>query len=441
MEFSKILNFAGRFCVLCLYFYALQANCQNPILPFHFKSYVDTEPMHSLERTLSGSIGGQSRLVASQVNSSTKNSWQFCTDFFRFDAAFVKQYNGTLPLYSLPHNTCRGRKLRVVFVMDNELDILGHFSKLWESEKLRGLAILAEMQRRGHHVVIADRSNIRALDLAHLDVAVFVKHFSKDVVSQVFKNTSFPLVLDLVDLDVPPSVLAEFFDFALVNHRMQKVFFDQHGLPSFVNYHQQNNYAGLARTDRSSKVKVITMQGLITGQDKDIAELSTFLRSYCQEYNMSFRTGSYTGKGWDVEDFKQIVRKPAMTDLSNEIRWYMGMRETDVAILWPREHTGHFVCQKPIFRFVFMLSLGIPTITFPIMSYLDLIVAHGYPLVASNLDEVKFLLDLLRSSPEFRQQASSIGLKLAHQFNLQRTVDSYADSLCQIVYSHNSEQS
>lgn len=46
------------------------------------------------------------------------------------------------------------------------------------------------------------------------------------------------------------------------------------------------------------------------------------------------------------------------------------------------------VCYKPTSRLAYFASLGIPLVTYPFASYIDILVEFGYPLVAETLEEV-----------------------------------------------------
>ncbi len=46
------------------------------------------------------------------------------------------------------------------------------------------------------------------------------------------------------------------------------------------------------------------------------------------------------------------------------------------------------VCYKPTSRLAQFASLGIPVVTYPFVSYMDVLVEFGYPLVAETLEEV-----------------------------------------------------
>ena len=47
------------------------------------------------------------------------------------------------------------------------------------------------------------------------------------------------------------------------------------------------------------------------------------------------------------------------------------------------------VCYKPTSRLAYFASLGIPLVTYPFASYIDILVEFGYPLVAETLEEVR----------------------------------------------------
>jgi len=47
------------------------------------------------------------------------------------------------------------------------------------------------------------------------------------------------------------------------------------------------------------------------------------------------------------------------------------------------------VCYKPTSRLAQFASLGIPLVTYPFASYIDVLVEFGYPLVAETLEEVR----------------------------------------------------
>lgn len=49
------------------------------------------------------------------------------------------------------------------------------------------------------------------------------------------------------------------------------------------------------------------------------------------------------------------------------------------------------MCYKPTSRLAYFASLGIPLVTYPFASYIDILVEFGYPLVAETLEEVRLM--------------------------------------------------
>lgn len=72
-----------------------------------------------------------------------------------------------------------------------------------------------------------------------------------------------------------------------------------------------------------------------------------------------------------------------------------------------------------------------PVIVYPVLSYLDLLVEHGYPLVARNEPHAALLLRRLAASPQLRQQASELGLAIAAKLTTQKVAEEVAGQVCE----------
>lgn len=133
------------------------------------------------------------------------------------------------------------------------------------------------------------------------------------------------------------------------------------------------------------------------------------------------------------------------------------------------------VCYKPTSRLAYFASLGIPLVTYPFASYIDILVEFGYPLVAETLEEVRWrlscrhcrgyrvqlapateasallhdvqkvetgvvpvlqaavMLDKLLASPQLRQEASEKLLEIAKFLSVDELAEQYEQALCQFL--------
>lgn len=69
-------------------------------------------------------------------------------------------------------------------------------------------------------------------------------------------------------------------------------------------------------------------------------------------------------------------------------------------------------------------------IVYPVLSYADILVQSGYPLVAATPEHVRLLLRRLVASPELRQQASELGLAVARRLTTQAVAAEFAAHVC-----------
>jgi len=100
-------------------------------------------------------------------------------------------------------------------------------------------------------------------------------------------------------------------------------------------------------------------------------------------------------------------------------------------VLFPPPGRFANVLYKSASRFLFALSMGIPTIAYPFLSYFDAMV-HGqtdYPAMASSEDELFRWLDYLVENKEARVALASKGLKLAERFEPEQIMDIWAHEL------------
>jgi len=100
-------------------------------------------------------------------------------------------------------------------------------------------------------------------------------------------------------------------------------------------------------------------------------------------------------------------------------------------VLFPPPGRFANVLYKSASRFLFALSMGIPTIAYPFLSYFDAM-AHGqtdYPAMASSEDELFRWLDYLVENKEARVALSNKGLKLSERFEPEQIMDIWVHEL------------
>lgn len=91
---------------------------------------------------------------------------------------------------------------------------------------------------------------------------------------------------------------------------------------------------------------------------------------------MACRYGKYTGHGRDVAELSMLVA-PEAQDWGDQLKYVMGMSSVDVAVLWPKNYGQFDVCYKPSSRLSQFASLGIPVVSYPFASYIDLFVSRS----------------------------------------------------------------
>jgi hypothetical protein len=252
----------------------------------------------------------------------------------------------------------------------------------------------------------------------------------------MLQNSSVPLIWDHVDewdgfpfWDLGKWPLKEAFAGVLTAGRVAKVAFDKAGIPAQVLYHNHANYANFHRADRSPPVRVLALQGDYHSRDSDIFPM---LEEYCEKNNLTFRSGHYTGRGWEVQEYAQMLQE-GLPNYGAQQGWYMGFRSVDVAVLWPKGYTQFHICYKPTSRLAQFASLGIPVVTYPFASYIDVLVEFGYPLVAETLEEASAMLDQLVARPELRQEASAKLLEIARFLSVEELSEQYENALCHFL--------
>ena len=121
-------------------------------------------------------------------------------------------------------------------------------------------------------------------------------------------------------------------------------------------------------------------------------------------------------------------------DIYDQNKYHTGEIKTiDVAIVWPKDYSNSEVYFKPITRFIYWLSHGIPTIIYPTQSYVEIAEEFGYPLIAENTEEVLEWLEVLVSNRSFRTQVSRLGIGIAQKYSLKAQVQKYSDTFCKLV--------
>ena len=121
-----------------------------------------------------------------------------------------------------------------------------------------------------------------------------------------------------------------------------------------------------------------------------------------------------------------------LTDVGRQSGFYLGYQDVDIAVVWPPDSSSSFFCVKPAGRPAIWWSLGVPVIMYPNLSYLELISKHGYPLVASSVEDVISLLDQLVICAEFRNLCAEVGLAISEELDVNVVAGQFAGELCEI---------
>lgn len=107
----------------------------------------------------------------------------------------------------------------------------------------------------------------------------------------------------------------------------------------------------------------------------------------------------------------------------------------DIAVIWPPhdpdEGMEFTLFERPITRFAYWLSHGVPTIYFPYESYEEIVrLGVPYPLRAENVEQVLQLVRMLIASPDLRVALSKIGLAASRVFTPAHNALVYERMLC-----------
>ena len=129
---------------------------------------------------------------------------------------------------------------------------------------------------------------------------------------------------------------------------------------------------------------------------------------------------------------------PGAQDWGDQLKFVMGMASVDVAVLWPKNYGQFDVCYKPTSRLSQFASLGIPVVSYPFGSYIDLFVRPSpVPTLVLFLSHnpherpdqlcCHARIRICTSSPQYRQLYCHSILWLGHIF------------FAALVVSHNKE--
>jgi hypothetical protein len=401
------------------------------------EDFVDTPAMKRLKTGTFGAVDLKALDIdgAGSIATGVHAVLSRCLHTLNLFKAINMFHDGVLPKREVLPD-CTHRKFRLLFVLEKGSDYWKHREVMSElaSVNIRLFPFAAALAKRGHTTFVSDPEHFHQVDMDKLDAIIFVKVLEQGF--QILQNSSVPLIWDHVDeWDGFPFWNIEMWDkkevFAgvLTAGRVAKVAFDKAGVPAQVLYHNHANFANLHRADRTPPVKVLALQGDYHSHDSDIFPM---LEDYCKKNKLKFRSGHYTGKGWEVQEYAQLL-KQGVANYGGQIGWYMGFKSVDVAVLWPKGYTQFHVCYKPTSRLAYFASLGIPLVTYPFASYIDILVEFGYPLVAETLEEVAVMLDKLLASPQLRQEASEKLLEIAKFLSVDELAEQYEQALCQFL--------
>lgn len=96
---------------------------------------------------------------------------------------------------------------------------------------------------------------------------------------------------------------------------------------------------------------------------------------------------------------------PEAQDWGDQLKFVMGMASVDVAVLWPKNYGQFDVCYKPTSRLSQFASLGIPVVSYPFASYIDLFVSRLALSQSRVQDSRAFAEDLYEDELLYRLRA------------------------------------
>lgn len=386
------------------------------------------------------------RTVHEQLRGAAAAVLPECVDSLHLRPQFVESLNSSLPAH-LPPAPC-GRTLRLLFLrqrpeptpVTEKLQDMG--SMLYREYALGGALL-----RLGHNVTFATLAHLDQLgDLTQYDAIYTCKLFTYEFTRDVLKASGVPLVYDYVDNKVWWTWLSNtsalpypdikdrmyLFDLIITGNRFMKAAHELlfPGTSAATVYHQHANYAGFGRKDRSAPVRVVAIHDTNIGKFDAERLLHVKVQEYAEAHGLEVRISGYTGHGWDPQEFATYL---TTQDVGDQLGWYMGYSSVDVAVVWPWLDGPAHSCAKPSLRLFFWMSLGVPVIVFPELSYSDWLVQWGYPLVAANEEDVVMWLDRLAADPQLRQNVSQMGLEMAAEASTEAIARQWADTVCEFL--------
>mmetsp|Transcript_5378 Transcript_5378/g.17017 ORF Transcript_5378/g.17017 Transcript_5378/m.17017 type:complete len:490 (+) Transcript_5378:352-1821(+) len=308
------------------------------------------------------------------------------------------------------------------------------------SGKLRGFMIADELNKRGHTAITVfgkegplwpdPLGEIKSCKKLHF--CIFVKWDSRSfprILNECVQRGA-KVFIDLLDycdsnrkniVDMWPKNIDGF----ILQNEFQRELFTKAGYSlSFVLEHQHTNLEARVNKIRDT-ARTIGFTGSRKNSEKGVTKLLAAVETWGKKNGMKvIRTISNR-----MEDSKK------QNDVYDQKKYHTGLiNEVDIALVWPKIVSSSEVFFKPITRFVYWLSHGIPTIVFPTESYLEVGSRYNYPLFANNTDTVLEWLEILTLNSELRKNISSSGLEIAREFSLPRVVQKYENIFCELQF-------
>ena len=308
------------------------------------------------------------------------------------------------------------------------------------SGKIRGFMIADELNKLGHTAVTVfgkegplwedPLRELRSCSKVH--VCIFVKWDSRSfprILIECKKRGALAFV-DLLDycdsnkkniVDIWPKEIDGF----ILQSEFQLQVFESMGFPNsvIIHHHHTNTREGRRAFERENNaVRTIGFTGSRKNSGGIIKNFLDDIEIWCSKKDIKL-----------VQIISNRLRsgKTKISDIYDQNKYHTGIIESiDVAIIWPKDYSNSEIYFKPISRFMYWLSHGIPTIVYPTQSYIEVCKEFGYPLIAENTEEVLKWLEVLVTNTSFRSKMSRLSVEMAEKFSLQKQVQKYSDTFC-----------
>ena len=262
------------------------------------------------------------------------------------------------------------------------------------SGKLRGFMIADELNRQGHTAVTvfgkegpAWPSPLKELQTCReLHVCIFVKWDSRSfpTILRECKKRGAAAFIDLLDycdsnrkniVDEWPKEIDGF----ILQSEFQLQYFKYLGYNNslLIRHHHTNKNKRVQ--PRGSKLRAVGFTGSRKNAGGQIQDFLGEVELWCKMKEIKL-----------VQIISNRLKiATTQNDIYDQRKYHTGEIDSiDIAIIWPKQFTDSEIYFKPITRFIYWLSHGIPTIVYPTQSYIEIAEDFDYPLVANSTSEV-----------------------------------------------------